>query len=32
VLSGAVSRFGREVGIATPIHDTAAAVLAKQHS
>ena len=28
VLSGAVSRFGRETGIATPIHDTAAAVLA----
>jgi 2-dehydropantoate 2-reductase len=28
VLSGAVSRFGRDTGIATPIHDTAAAVLA----
>jgi 2-dehydropantoate 2-reductase len=28
VLSGAVLRFGRETGIPTPIHDTAAAVLA----
>ncbi len=28
VLSGAVSRFGRETGIPTPIHDTAAAILA----
>lgn len=28
VLSGAVSRFGRDTGIATPVHDTAAAVLA----
>ncbi|MDQ2890796.1 MAG: 2-dehydropantoate 2-reductase [Gemmatimonadota bacterium] len=28
VLSGAVSRFGRETGVATPVHDTAAAVLA----
>ncbi len=27
VLSGAVSRFGRETGVATPIHDTATAVL-----
>lgn len=27
VLSGAVSRFGRECGIPTPIHDTATAVL-----
>ncbi|MEO7102078.1 MAG: ketopantoate reductase family protein [Gemmatimonadaceae bacterium] len=27
-LSGAVSRFGRDVGIPTPVHDTAAAVLA----
>jgi 2-dehydropantoate 2-reductase len=30
VLSGAVSRFGRETGIATPVHDTAAAVLARR--
>jgi 2-dehydropantoate 2-reductase len=29
VLSGAVSRFGRESGIPTPVHDTAAAVLAR---
>jgi 2-dehydropantoate 2-reductase len=29
VLSGAVSRFGRETGIATPVHDTASAVLAR---
>jgi 2-dehydropantoate 2-reductase len=29
VLSGAVSRFGRDTGTATPIHDTAAAVLAR---
>jgi 2-dehydropantoate 2-reductase len=29
VLSGAVSRFGRETGIPTPVHDTAAAVLAR---
>ena len=28
VLSGAVSRFGRDTGVATPVHDTAAAVLA----
>ena len=28
VLSGAVSRFGRETGVPTPVHDTAAAVLA----
>jgi 2-dehydropantoate 2-reductase len=27
VLSGAVSRFGRDTGIPTPIHDTAAAAL-----
>jgi 2-dehydropantoate 2-reductase len=27
VLSGAVSRFGRETGVPTPVHDTAAAVL-----
>lgn len=27
VLSGAVSRFGRECGVPTPIHDTATAVL-----
>lgn len=27
VLSGAVSRYGDETGIATPVHDTAAAVL-----
>ncbi|MEO7042427.1 MAG: 2-dehydropantoate 2-reductase [Gemmatimonadaceae bacterium] len=26
-LSGAVSRFGRELGVPTPVHDTAAAVL-----
>ena len=31
VLSGAVSRFGRATGIATPIHDTAAAVLAHRN-
>ena len=30
VLSGAVSRFGRETGTATPVHDTAAAVLARR--
>ena len=30
VLSGAVSRFGRETGVPTPIHDTAAAVLARR--
>lgn len=30
VLSGAVSRFGRESGVATPVHDTAAAVLARR--
>jgi 2-dehydropantoate 2-reductase len=29
VLSGAVSRFGREMGVPTPVHDTAAAVLAR---
>ena len=29
VLSGAVSRFGRETGVPTPVHDTAAAVLAQ---
>jgi 2-dehydropantoate 2-reductase len=29
VLSGAVSRFGRQTGISTPVHDTAAAVLAR---
>lgn len=29
VLSGAVSRFGRETGVPTPVHDTAAAVLAR---
>lgn len=29
VLSGAVSRFGRETGVPTPVHDTAAAVLGK---
>jgi len=28
ILSGAVSRFGRQTGVPTPIHDTAAAVLA----
>lgn len=28
VLSGAVSKFGRETGVPTPVHDTAAAVLA----
>ncbi len=28
VLSGAVSRFGKETGTPTPVHDTAAAVLA----
>jgi 2-dehydropantoate 2-reductase len=28
VLSGAVSRFGRHTGVPTPVHDTAAAVLA----
>jgi len=27
VLSGAVSRFGKETGVPTPVHDTAAAVL-----
>ena len=27
VLSGAVSRFGRQTGVPTPVHDTAAAVL-----
>jgi 2-dehydropantoate 2-reductase len=27
VLSGAVSRFGRNTGVPTPVHDTAAAVL-----
>jgi 2-dehydropantoate 2-reductase len=31
VLSGAVSRFGREANVATPVHDTAAAVLARRH-
>lgn len=30
ILSGAVSRFATECGIATPIHDTATAVLAHQ--
>lgn len=30
VLSGAVSRFGRELHIATPVHDTASAVLARR--
>lgn len=30
VLSGAVSRFGREARIPTPVHDTAAAVLARR--
>jgi 2-dehydropantoate 2-reductase len=29
VLSGAVSRFGRETGVPTPVHDTATAVLAR---
>jgi 2-dehydropantoate 2-reductase len=29
VLSGAVSGFGRETGVPTPVHDTAAAVLAR---
>ena len=29
VLSGAVSRFGRNSGVSTPVHDTAAAVLAR---
>ena len=29
-LSGAVSRFGRDVGVPTPVHDTAAAVLARR--
>src|SRR5690349_16344439 len=28
VLSGAVSRFGKQTGVPTPVHDTAAAVLA----
>ena len=28
VLSGAVSRFGRQTGVPTPVHDTATAVLA----
>jgi 2-dehydropantoate 2-reductase len=31
VLSGAVARFGRAAGIPTPVHDTAAAVLAVHH-
>src|SRR5437773_560971 len=31
ILSGAVSRFAEEAGIATPIHDTAAAALAHLH-
>ncbi|MEO7218565.1 MAG: ketopantoate reductase C-terminal domain-containing protein [Gemmatimonadaceae bacterium] len=31
VLSGAISRFGRATGITTPIHDTAAAVLARRN-
>lgn len=30
VLSGAVSRFGREARIPTPVHDTASAVLARR--
>jgi len=30
-LSGAVSRFGRDVGVPTPVHDTAAAVLAHRN-
>jgi 2-dehydropantoate 2-reductase len=30
VLSGAVSRFGRDTGVPTPVHDTAAAVLARR--
>lgn len=30
ILSGAVSRFGREMRIPTPVHDTAAAVLARR--
>jgi 2-dehydropantoate 2-reductase len=30
VLSGAVARFGRATGVPTPIHDTAAAVLARR--
>jgi len=30
-LSGAVSRFGRELGVSTPVHDTAAAVLARRN-
>lgn len=30
VLSGAVSRFGRQAHIPTPVHDTAAAVLARR--
>lgn len=29
VLSGAVSKFGRETGVPTPVHDTATAVLAR---
>ena len=29
-LSGAVSRFGRDVGVPTSVHDTAAAVLARR--
>ena len=32
VLSGAVSRFGRETGVPTPVHDTAAAVLAPHNA
>ncbi|HEY1951645.1 MAG TPA: 2-dehydropantoate 2-reductase [Gemmatimonadaceae bacterium] len=31
VLSGAVSRFGRRTGVPTPVHDTAAAVLASRN-
>ena len=30
VLSGAVSKFGRDTGVPTPVHDTAAAVLARR--
>jgi 2-dehydropantoate 2-reductase len=32
VLSGAVSRFGRECGVPTPIHDTATAVLSAREA
>ena len=30
ILSGAVSRFAEQAGIATPVHDTAAAALARR--